>query len=301
MNDIALNYEEKDIIDYAGLPVKCLLYCCEAGEQPFPLHWHRRMEILYIYEGTLELTVSGQAFTAHAGDTVCIHPRCPHAGVAGAEGVRYRVLMFETALLAEELLPYLAPLRALTAGTLRLHTIIHDQRVAEEISALTAAYYTDTPSPTLVLGQLFRLIGVLAQDFCDESYTGHPADRRLWAVIDYIENNYTSPLSTAQLAAQFHYEEAYLCRRFRQQTGLTVLAYCHALRLGRARQLLEHTDQSISRIGAQCGYDTASYFIRKFSEQCGMTPARWRRLHGEKGKSQNTLTLSQPSKEDAHD
>lgn len=299
MNEIALNYEEKDIIDYAGLPVKCLLYVCQPGEQPFPLHWHRRMEILYIYEGSLELTVSGQTVTARAGDAVCIHPRCPHVAFAGEEGVRYRVLMFETSLLAEELLPYLAPLRALTAGTLRLHTCIRDKRVSDEIGALTDAYYTDDPSPTLVLGQLFRLVGLLAQDFCDTDYVGHPADRRLWTVIDYIENNYTSPLSTAQLAAQFHYEEAYLCRRFRQQTGLTVLAYCHALRLSRARQLLEQTDQSISRIGAQCGYDTASYFIRKFSEQCGMTPARWRRLHGEKGKGQSPLTLSRPYTGDA--
>lgn len=301
MNEIALNYEEKDIIDYAGLPVKCLLYCCQAGEQPFPLHWHRRMELLYIYEGTLELTLGGHTFVAKAGDTVCIHPRCPHVAYAGPEGVRYRVLMFETGLLAEELLPYLAPLRALTTGTLRLHSRIRDERVSAEIQALTDAYYTEAPSPTLVLGQLFRLVGVLAQDFCDESYVGHPADRRLWTVIDYIENNYTSPLSTAQLAAQFHYEEAYLCRRFRQQTGLTVLAYCHALRLSRARQLLEHTDQSISRIGAQCGYDTASYFIRKFSEQCGMTPARWRRLHGNKGKAETPLPLSHPESRDNHD
>ena len=267
MNDIALNYEEKDIIDYAGLPVKCLLFECQPNEQPFPLHWHRRMELLHIYEGTLELTLGGQTVVAHAGDTVCIHPRCPHVGYAGANGARYRVLMFETGLMAEDLLPYLAPLRALTAGTLRLHSLIHDERVTREVTALIDACYADKPSPTLALGQLFRLVGVLAQNFCDESHTGHPADRRLWSVIDYIENNYTSPLSTAGLAAQFHYEEAYLCRRFRQQTGLTVLAYCHALRLGRARQLLEHTDQSISRIGAQCGYDTASYFIRKFSEQ----------------------------------
>ncbi len=292
MNDIALNYEEKDVIDYAGLPVKCLLYCCEAGERPFPLHWHRRMELLHIYSGSLQLTMGGQTLIAHAGDTVCIHSRCPHVGVAGPQGVRYRVLMFETGLLSQELLPYLSPLRGLTTGAMRFTPLIHDDGVSREIAALTDAYYTDAPSPTLVLGQLYRLVGLLAQDFCDTEYASHPADRRLGAVVDYIENNYTTALSTAQLAAQFHYEETYLCRRFRQQTGLSVLAYCHALRLNRARLLLEESDQSIARIGAQCGYDTVSYFIRKFSEQFGMTPARWRRTYAQREKSRSALEIA---------
>ena len=292
MNDIALNYEEKDVIDYAGLPVKCLLYCCERGEQPFPLHWHRRMELLHIYSGSLQLTMGGQTLVAEAGDTVCIHPRCPHVAIAGPHGVRYRVIMFETGLLSEELLPYLAPLRELSAGTMRFHPVVRDERVTAEIHALTDAYYVDEPAPILVLGQLYRLVGLLARDFCDREYTSHPADRRLWEVIDYIENNYTSPLTTAQISAHFHYEEAYLCRRFRQQTGLTVLAYCHTLRLNRARRLLEQTDQSIARIGSQCGYDTTSYFIRKFNEQFGMTPAKWRRAHGEKGKARAALAFA---------
>ncbi len=292
MNDIALNYEEKDVVDYGGQPVKCLLYCCQPGEQPFPLHWHQRMELLHIEIGTLAVTVSGHTVTARPGDTVCIHPRCPHVALAGEEGARYRVMMFELSRLAEERLAYLAPLRELAAGTRRLHTLIRDETVAAEAETLTDAYYAGTPAPLLVLGQLYRLVGLLVRDFSEEEHAGNPADRRLWEVIDYIENHYTEPLSTAGLAARFHYEEAYLCRRFRQQTGLTVLAYCHTLRLNRARQLLEEGSDSIAAISEQCGYDTASYFIRKFSDHFGMTPAKWRRIKGEKGKSRAALTFS---------
>lgn len=284
MNDIALNYEEKDIIDYAGLPVKCLLYCCNPGEHPFPLHWHRRMELLHIYSGTLCLTVNGQPVTAKAGDTVCIHPRCPHDGVAGPQGVRYRVLMFETGLLTEGPLPYVAPLRALAADSLRFRTLIHDEMISREAEALVDIWRQEPPCPAAVLGQLYRLLGLLFQRYPDENYASHPADQRLWTVIDHIENHYTESITTADLAGQFHYEEAYLCRRFRQQTGLSVLAYCHALRLNRARRLLEESDQSIARIAAGCGYDNVSYFIRKFSRQFGLTPAKWRRTYGEKGK-----------------
>ena len=292
MNEIALNYEEKDIVDYAGQPVKCLLYRCQPGEQPFPLHWHQRMELLYIEEGSLAVTVSGHTYTAGAGDTVCIHPRCPHVALAGEKGTRYRVVMFELGMPAEERLPYLAPLRELFCGTLRLRALLHSGRVAQEVGALLDAYYAQPAVPLVVLGQLYRLMGLLVQEFSDREYARNPADQRLWAVIDYIENHYTEPLSTAGLAARFHYEEAYLCRRFRLQTGLTVLAYCHTLRLNRARQLLEQTGDSIASISEQCGYDTTSYFIRKFSDHFGVTPAKWRRENGEKGKSRAALTFS---------
>lgn len=292
MNDIALNYEEKDVIDYGGMPVKCLFYHCGAGEKPFPLHWHRRMELLHIDEGELHLTLGGHELAARAGDTVCIHSRCPHVGVAGTEGVTYRVMMFEMGLLSEELLPYLAPLRALSADTMRFRTLLHDPQVTAEVDALLGEYTAAAPSPTIMLGQLYRLIGLLAARYCDTEYERHPSNRRLWTVIDYIESHFTQSLSTGELAARFHYEESYLCRRFRQQTGLSVLAYCHALRLNRARQLLQETELSIDQIAAHCGYDSTSYFIRKFSGQFGTTPAKWRRVYVERAKSPHPSALS---------
>ncbi|MEE3362686.1 MAG: helix-turn-helix domain-containing protein [Anaerovoracaceae bacterium] len=48
-------------------------------------------------------------------------------------------------------------------------------------------------------------------------------------------------------------------------------------RLEKSTELLTGTDMSVSEIACSCGFSFASYFIKEFREQFGMTPLRFRR------------------------
>ncbi|TNF32570.1 MAG: helix-turn-helix domain-containing protein [Gammaproteobacteria bacterium] len=65
-------------------------------------------------------------------------------------------------------------------------------------------------------------------------------------------------------------------RRFQSATGKTPLQYLNHLRIDSARDLLRHTDLSISEIAWQCGFTTASHFGASFRDAMQHTPKAYR-------------------------
>jgi AraC family transcriptional regulator len=52
-------------------------------------------------------------------------------------------------------------------------------------------------------------------------------------------------------------------------------------RVGRAMELLVHTDQSLGEIAAACGFADQSHLTRVFSRTVGVSPGRWRQQRAE--------------------
>lgn len=69
-------------------------------------------------------------------------------------------------------------------------------------------------------------------------------------------------------------------RRFRRATGYAPMEYVHAVRVEKAKSMLETTDRSIEHIGGKVGYEDTASFRRLFKRQTGLTPRDYRRLFG---------------------
>ena len=63
---------------------------------------------------------------------------------------------------------------------------------------------------------------------------------------------------------------------FKEYTGKTVNEYLTEYRIYIAKQLLEDTEKSILEIALECGFNEASYFIRIFKRQTGISPLKYR-------------------------
>lgn len=74
-------------------------------------------------------------------------------------------------------------------------------------------------------------------------------------------------------------------RRFQKAVGMTPLAYVHALRLERAKTLLETTELKLEQIAEEAGYEDAAFFSRLFRRAVGLTPVRYRRRFGALGRA----------------
>jgi len=67
-----------------------------------------------------------------------------------------------------------------------------------------------------------------------------------------------------------------LNRRFRQATGLSPQAWLQRLRVQQARELLRHSNLSVSEVAWQVGLQDVSHFGKLFRENVGMTPSAYR-------------------------
>lgn len=93
----------------------------------------------------------------------------------------------------------------------------------------------------------------------------------------HIDNHYMEELSLEQLAGEAGVSPHHLSRRFKQETGETVVGYITRRRLEVARELLSLGDLSVKEVSARCGFSDASYFSRVFAGKEGVSPREYRR------------------------
>lgn len=67
-----------------------------------------------------------------------------------------------------------------------------------------------------------------------------------------------------------------LIRAFRQATGVSPLRFRAALRMERAKHALIETDEPVTAIALDCGYDSLGTFTRTFSLMVGLSPNLFR-------------------------
>jgi len=86
-----------------------------------------------------------------------------------------------------------------------------------------------------------------------------------------------STWSLTELATFAGVHPAYLGRSFRKHVGVGVGDFQRALRVERARRLLESTTRSVADIAATAGFCDQSHLNRSFRRVLGVTPDRYRR------------------------
>lgn len=92
-----------------------------------------------------------------------------------------------------------------------------------------------------------------------------------------VHQNYAESLSLSELAASVFTNPSYLSRVFKEETGIPLSHYINHVRIQKARELLEDTEELIIDIAVACGYNYIPHFNRVFKELTGMTPGAYRK------------------------
>jgi AraC-like DNA-binding protein len=104
-----------------------------------------------------------------------------------------------------------------------------------------------------------------------------PADEVVERATAYIHDHFAVPdLSLGGLATVLGISPAQLSRRFKAVHGVTPVVYLRRLRIREARELLVETDDTLQAVAERCGYRSAFYLSRVFSNHTGQSPSRYR-------------------------
>lgn len=94
--------------------------------------------------------------------------------------------------------------------------------------------------------------------------------------IDYILDNISGDVRLTEAARLAAMSDSAFSRYFKAASGQTFTEMVRRLRLTRACQLLERTEDQIASIAVAVGYDNLSNFNRQFLQSYGMTPRQHR-------------------------
>ncbi|MGN6711611.1 response regulator transcription factor [Anaerocolumna jejuensis] len=93
----------------------------------------------------------------------------------------------------------------------------------------------------------------------------------------FIHLNYEQDITRTEVAADVYLTPEYLAILFKRETGINIKDYINQYRLEKAKLLLAQSDNKISDIAFEVGFNSFSYFTTLFKKMTGLSPNDYRK------------------------
>ncbi|WP_051643244.1 AraC family transcriptional regulator [Agathobaculum desmolans] len=256
----------------------------------FPIHWHPELELQIILKGSAEYTINGETYLVSEGSAIYIGPESVHSGKALSDHtVGYDVVLlpqFLISLMQTALCEHLAI--PLTTHQPAAQVIMPESKEGNVIlESLKRLYYTESSHYGYELFLTENLLAIwrnLITIFPKNSRHSYDngkllREQRMKDMLEYIKKNYPNAISMTDIAASANISKSECFRCFAEMSQLTPIEYVNQYRLTQAALLLRTTTQSISDICYLTGFNSSSYFTKKFKNHYKMTPRAYRNQH----------------------
>jgi AraC-like DNA-binding protein len=117
----------------------------------------------------------------------------------------------------------------------------------------------------------------LEQALARKSKLGGQMQRLVRQAMGYVHENYAESISRDEIATHVGVSSDHLTRCFRQELGLTPIAYLSRYRVNQAKTMLTEGKQSVAEIAMAVGFADSNYFSRVFRREVGVSPLAYRR------------------------
>ncbi|HWT03609.1 MAG TPA: AraC family transcriptional regulator [Pyrinomonadaceae bacterium] len=117
-------------------------------------------------------------------------------------------------------------------------------------------------------------------------------DRRVRIIIALMETEFHREILLGEMARLVNLSPSRFHHLFKAETGTPPYQYLKALRMERARELLETTFLSVKQVMASAGLNNKSHFVKDFKKAYGMTPTLYRRALGAGREPENRAVSS---------
>lgn len=237
-----------------------------------PPHLHKSMECVLVTEGTLAVGVGIELYEMKEGDFAIVFPDLiHHYQVFGQERCRAIYLYVDSGLSSA----FLSTLQQLSPKC----PVISKKNVDQDIVyALNSLLRQRRGKKDAVLQQSFVQI-ILARslpqfELVEKSTIG--SDDIVYQTVSYIAANFRESLSLTDMAKDLGYSPYTLSRVFSGTFHKNFNQYLNEVRLEYACSLLLYTNQFITDVYMNAGFESQRTFNRVFSEKFHMSPREFR-------------------------
>ena len=253
-----------------------------------PSHWHEEIEISVLQKGQLEYQIfdnqaTRQTVTLNPGEGIFINSSALHSAKALTPGTLLNTIIVPLPLFN------LAPFN--TIQKKYILPIIHspltyfamkpaDSPDREILSIIATICALSEASDAYEL-QSFELVCRLWRNLLTkfnqmkeqlgEGVTTVRYDR-VKQIIQFIHENYSHPITITDMSVAIGISRAECFRCFKESFNDTPANYLNKYRMSMAAILLANASLSVAEISTACGFQSPSYFGKKFRQYFHVTP-----------------------------
>ena len=247
------------------------------------LHSHRFFEICIPLSGEMLHMANGVQYMLKKGDVFFCRPGDEHYAFCREASVYERYAVWLPADAFSEVTPdALGFMRSDKLASENFFRIRPERQEAffSRLGRIGELMLSDPEADDLALfGASAGLVARIAEEArdCLGERGGAPAGRippLVSRVSLYVRENFGQPIGVAEIAGHFSINRDYLSRLFRIHTGTTLHGYLVFIRIKAAKDLLS-AGAGVTETAFACGFNSTSYFIKVFSAETGVTPARF--------------------------
>lgn len=233
-------------------------------DESYAPHFHKNLELIYVLEGCLSVTVNGVTKQVGQGDMALVLSNQIHSfDMRGEEKIW-------VAVFSEEYVPRFASAVKGQQGdrfdftpTQSVRELLEDHLIREEgsIYMKKACFYA-------VCDEYLRSVRLEQRSGKTDFLVGN--------FLDWIAEHYAENISLKSLAQHFGYEYHYFSRLLSRDYGINFKQLVNHYRVEEAMHLLESTDLPVTEVATRSGFQSIRSFNHVFKEYTGCAPKEYK-------------------------
>ena len=266
-------------------------YCMherDLTEYMIPWHWHEELELGYVEQGTSIIRTLHQEYKVHQGNGFFINTNVVDTKINGNPGqpaleinhIFHPIFIgghFGSRITEKYLNPILQnqqiSVHIIKRGTKEADAVLDRLMLLKEMNREPnqEIFIRNILSETWLL-----LLEEIEKHFEMPQFIETEKQNRMKSMLSYIHRNFGDKITLEEIASAANISEREANRIFQKTIRETPFEYLTTYRLNRAKELLSHSDLSITEISYRCGFTDSAYMGKQFRKAYGMTPKEYR-------------------------
>ena len=286
------NLREEIIYNNYSLPLaSCTDNFDDYLQNEWSCHWHDELEFGIIQKGCAQFTIyKDKETTTHIlnpGDGIFINSGCLHSARSLAPDTVISEFVISAAFPGQILRNISEQYSDPITTTAVTHCIFNHSLSKEEplLSGIRELCFILEEEPDAVLHIVeivCRIWRLLTCHIIEIEETGalnsvnQAQEERLKQMLSYIHSHYSEKITVNQIAASASVSRTECFRCFHVILKKTPAEYLEDYRLSMSIVFLSDQERSISDIAMICGFNSISYFCKRFRERYGTSPNKFK-------------------------
>ncbi len=231
----------------------------------YPAHLHERVEIGYIKQGSVILTVDEREYHPSAGDIFVVFPNQIHS-YRESNGIDAKMIIFSPAMIPE--------FNTLFSSKIPEDPIISNATREKEITELI--FDINVENKNALRGLLLALTALLFEHIAFNDVNKYNIST-IKNLLIYCSEHFTEGISISDAAESLYISRYHIAHLFKEKLDTSFSDYITGKRIEHACSLLSDNTLTVAEIAYHSGFNSLRSFNRNFLKHVGISPKEYRK------------------------